>query len=273
MSDVLTPELASRFRSDGFTFPMRGISEDAARAWRERYEFYESLLGFKGRPGILRQKAHLAFPFMLDLIRNEAILDAIEALAGPNLLCVASVIWVKNPGDGKFVSWHQDVAYNGFDPGDGYLSWTALTESTAENGCVQFIPRSHTWPLGVHDETRAAENLLSRGQSLSGIDASTAVRAELKPGEFSLHHERTIHGSEPNRSAERRIGFTGLYIPTTVRSNIGRRSALLVRGKDEYQHWDPEPTPRFDLDPISLEFSAKTIALYTANRPQAAATN
>ena len=53
------------------------------------------------------------------------------------------------------------------------------------------------------------------------------------PGEFSLHHERTAHASEPNRSADRRIGFAFFYIPTHVRSTIGRRQATLVRGVDE----------------------------------------
>ena len=58
---------------------------------------------------------------------------------------------------------------------------------------------------------------------------------------------------EPNRGTDRRIGFAFFYIPTHVRSTIGRRSATLVRGVDEYGHWDADNEPRFDLDPLSMK--------------------
>ena len=75
---------------------------------------------------------------------------------------------------------------------------------------------------------------------------------ELAAGEFSLHHERTAHGSGPNRAQDRRIGFAFFYIPTHVRSLIGRRQATLVRGADTYGHWDTDNLPRHDLDPLSM---------------------
>ena len=95
------------------------------------------------------------------------------------------------------------------------------------------------------------DNMLARGQSLHIDDESNAVTIELQPGEFSLHHERTAHGSKQNRSAAPRIGFAFFYIPTHVRSTTGRRTATLVRGVDRYEHWDPDPLPRFDLDPVA----------------------
>ena len=75
---------------------------------------------------------------------------------------------------------------------------------------------------------------------------------EMAAGEFSLHHERMAHASGPNRGADRRIGFAFFYIPTHVRSTIGRRQATLVRGVDDCGHWDPDHAPRFDLDPLSM---------------------
>jgi ectoine hydroxylase-related dioxygenase (phytanoyl-CoA dioxygenase family) len=93
--------------------------------------------------------------------------------------------------------------------------------------------------------------MLARGQALRIDDESSAVTLELGAGEFSLHHERTAHGSKPNRTASPRIGFAFFYIPTHVRSTIGRRSATLVRGVDRYSHWDPDPLPRFDRDPVA----------------------
>ena len=58
------------------------------------------------------------------------------------------------------------------------------------------------------------------------------------------------------------MGISFIYIPTRVRSSIGRRSALLVRGEDRYGHWDPDPEPRFDLDPVCIEAMERSLAGY-----------
>ena len=64
---------------------------------------------------------------------------------------------------------------------------------------------------------------------------------------------RLIHGSEPNRAADRRIGFAIRYIPTTVRQTVGPKdSATLVRGVDEYRNFDHETAPASDLSAAAL---------------------
>jgi len=95
------------FAQNGFAFPMRGISADAAADWVERYAFYERMLGMKGRVGILRFKPHLAFTWMYDLVANPDVLDQIERIIGPDILCVGSIVWLKDAHDPAFVSWHQ----------------------------------------------------------------------------------------------------------------------------------------------------------------------
>jgi len=255
---------------NGFAFPLRGISADRAADWVERYAFYESFLGMKGRAGILRFKPHLAFTWMFDVIAEPAVLDAVERIVGPDILCVGSIVWIKEPNDGKFVSWHQDNVYTGFEPESAHLSWMAMTPSTPENGCVRFVPGSHTLPPLVHDETHDPNNLLSRGQTLRDVDTSTAVPAVLAPGEFSIHHECTVHGSEENRGGVRRIGFSGIYCSPDVRSTIGRRTANLLRGTDRYHHWDADPVPRWDLDPVCIAAAAASVAAYSGNTRQSA---
>ncbi len=81
------------------------------------------------------------------------------------------------------------------------------------------------------------------------MDATGAVDLELEAGQFSLHHERIVHGSLPNDTDRQRIGLALFYIPTSVRSTIGRRPASLVRGADTYGHWDSDPIPEVDRDP------------------------
>jgi non-haem Fe2+, alpha-ketoglutarate-dependent halogenase len=260
----------AEFSENGFAFPMRAITAERAADWVERYEFYERMLGMKGRVGILRFKPHLAFTWMYELIAHAAVLDQIERLVGPDILCVGSIVWLKDPRDPAFVSWHQDNVYTGYEPESAHLTWMAMTPSNRDNGCVRFIPGSHKWPPQVHEETFEKHNLLSRGQSLRDIDPASAVDVVLQPGEFSIHHECTVHGSEANASDGRRIGFSGIYCSPEMRSTIGRRTANLLRGTDRYHHWDPDPEPRWDLDPVCIAAAAANVETYVANKRQSA---
>jgi ectoine hydroxylase-related dioxygenase (phytanoyl-CoA dioxygenase family) len=102
-------------------------------------------------------------------------------------------------------------------------------------------------------DTFDKDNLLSRGQEIAvDVDKSKAVGLTLQPGEMSLHHIKLVHGSDANRSNDRRIGLAVRYIPTYVRQTKVRDSAVLVRGTDKYHHFDPEPRPKADLDEAAL---------------------
>ena len=76
---------------------------------------------------------------------------------------------------------------------------------------------------------------------------------------MSLHHVKLVHGSEPNRSNDRRIGLAIRYIATDVKQLKVRDSAMLVRGVDRYGHFDHEPRPRRDLDEAALAAHADAI--------------
>ncbi len=111
-----------------------------------------------------------------------------------------------------------------------------------------------------HVDTFHRDNLLSRGQEIAvEVDEAQAVDILLEPGEFSLHHIKLVHGSAPNRSHDRRVGYALRYIPTHVRQTKVRDSALLVRGVDRYHHFDPEPRPRHDLDDGALAAHADAV--------------
>jgi ectoine hydroxylase-related dioxygenase (phytanoyl-CoA dioxygenase family) len=115
---------------------------------------------------------------------------------------------------------------------------------------MEVIPGTHTADQIPHRDTFDKNNLLTRGQEVAvEVDASRAVTITLEPGEMSLHHVRLVHGSPPNTSNERRIGFAIRYIPTSVQQLNGDDSATLVRGIDRDRHFTPEPRPARDLDP------------------------
>lgn len=251
MGKLLSEAQVRQFREEGYVAPFRAVSRAEAGEYRRRVEAYEASAGHDANV-TLKIKGHLAFPWLVELGRNPALLDAVEDLIGPDILLFGASIFAKGARDPRFVSWHQDSAYFGLTPHHEVTAWVAFTESRPESGCLRVLPRSHLGPDMVHVETYAPDNMLGRGQTIEGLDAASAVDLVLEPGEFSLHHERTAHHSLANSSGDRRIGFAFFYIPTSVRSTIGRRTALLVRGEDRYGHWDPEVLPRHDLDPAAF---------------------
>jgi non-heme Fe2+,alpha-ketoglutarate-dependent halogenase len=249
MPKLLSAAQIAQFREQGYVHPIRVMSEADAAALRRRLEQFEAANGGPLR-GDLRHKTHLLFAWLGDLVRHERILDAVEDLYGPDLLCWSTNFFIKEAASPSFVSWHQDSTYWGLSTPDVVTAWVAFTPATVANGAMQFIPGSHRLDQIPHRDTFASDNLLTRGQEVMvDVDASTAVTIELAPGEMSLHHVRLVHGSPPNPSGDRRIGLAIRYIPTAVRPIAGADSATLVRGRDEHHHFEAEPRPTRDMEP------------------------
>ena len=253
MPKLLSKAEIERFREEGFLFPIRVMSAAEAQALRQRLERFERETGGPLK-GDLRHKSHLLFTWLAELARHPRILDAVEDLYGPDLLCWSSSFFIKEKESPAFVSWHQDSTYWGLDRPDIVSAWVAFTAADTENGAMRVIPGSHKRDQIAHRDTFAKHNLLTRGQEIAvEVDERQAVTIELAPGEISLHHVRLVHGSPPNLSDGRRIGFALRYLPTSVRQIAGKDSATLVRGADRFGHFELEPAPQADLDPAMLE--------------------
>ncbi len=253
MPNILTQTQSDQFWNDGYVFPFDCLTTEEAQACRDKLEAYEATLDGEITKHV-RVKCHLAFQWLWDIAHHPKILDAVEDLIGPDILLYLSTFWFKDAKDGKFVSWHQDSAYYGLDPHDEVTAWVALTPANRKNGCMRVIPGSHLGPDLVHDETYDPQNLLARGQTIRGLDEDGAEFMELEAGEFSLHHERTAHGSRANETDLPRVGIAFFYMPAHCTSTIGRRSALPMRGQDHHGHWDQDPLPQEDLDPTCMAF-------------------
>jgi chlorinating enzyme len=252
MAKSLTEEQIAQYREQGYLAPLRVMSEDQALALRTALETVEAGMGGPLR-GDLRHKTHLLFPFLADLVRHPKILDAIEDLLGPDILCWSSNFFIKEAADPAFVSWHQDSTYWGLSAPDVATAWVALTPSNVENGAMAMLPGSHKFDQMPHRDTFHRHNLLTRGQEIAvEVDERQAVVLNLRPGEMSLHHVRVVHGSAPNPTLDRRIGFAIRYIPTRLRQLEGEDSATLVRGEDRFHHFEHEPRPKIDMDPELL---------------------
>jgi hypothetical protein len=242
-----------RYRETGYHYPVRVMSTEQAATYMRKIEAHEAAHGpFSGS---LKHKAHLYLTWLDELVRLPAILDAVGDILGPDLLCYSSSFFTKEPHDPAYVSWHQDAHYWGLDSGDVVTAWVALLDSDTENGAMRVIPGTHLVDM-PHIDTFAKHNLLSRGQEVA-VDLSGRkwVELSLKAGEMSLHHVGIVHGSEPNRSDRRRIGFAIRYIAPHVRQTLmASDGAGLVRGVDRYGNFEHEPPPRADMAPEALAY-------------------
>src|ERR1019366_4734780 len=248
------------FAADGYLSPLDGL------AWGDVCELNRRVAALEmDRPGWLfaktTKKPHLLLTWLNALVRDARILDPVERILGPNLLCWGASFFAKRAHDPGMVTWHQDSTYWGLSKPDIVTAWVAFTPSHRGNGCMRVIPGSHTVDQLPHRDTYGPNNLLTRGQEVAvEVDESKAVDVVLAPGQFSLHHVRLVHGSEPNTSDEPRIGFAIRYLPTYVKQvSENSHSATLVRGVDEFRHFELEPAPQADFHPDAVAFHARVM--------------
>jgi hypothetical protein len=253
----LSEAQVATYAEDGVVHPVRVMAEHDAATLRAQVEALER--DHDGGAGghrlkqLFRVNGQLVIPLLAEIARTPAILDAVESLLGRDLLVWSVELFIKEPGDGTVVSWHQDLTYWGMGETDEEVTaWLALSDVSVEAGCMRFLPGSHKGHIVEHSDTFAAENLLSRGQEIAGVDESAAVPGPLRPGEMSLHHGRCFHASAPNRSSDRRIGCAIRYVTPEVRQGLARDYAMLVRGRDAVQGWINVAAPMTLFDPAAL---------------------
>lgn len=243
--------LAGAFEREGYVTGIPILDRPDADRVRGQFDALEAAEGReKCQIGLLDR--HLDQRFVWDMAVHPAVLDAVEAAIGPDIMLLATHFFCKYPAQGtaeKFVAWHQDVTYWGLEPPLAVTAWYAVDDADVENGCMRVIPGTHRG-IREHGTSARAGNLLSINQEVPVTAAEEARAADicLRAGEISLHHGMLIHGSNPNRSARRRCGLTIRYVPPHVRHvavNSLKRpwQAILVRGRDPYGHHGERKPP------------------------------
>jgi len=256
---TLTEAQVARYQRDGFCFPIPAFSSAETTDLRKQLETFETQQGH-ALQGTQRLKTSLLLTWVDRVIRSPQILDPVEEVIGPNILCWGVHFWIKEPKTIDYVSWHQDHQYWGLDSAEIVTAWVALSPATIESGCMRMQPGSHKVQL-PHQDLFDKTNMLSRGQTITeGIDEAKAVNIVLKPGELSLHNVHIAHASAPNHSDDRRIGISIRYMPPQTRQQLAEwDSAALVRGEDRYGHFVHEPSPSRDFDLACVAFHEKTV--------------
>ncbi len=253
MPKVLTQSQIQEYQETGFLSPIDVMSEHEALQYKERLEEAEA-----NHPEHIhaenRNNAHLSFVFLDELAHHPVVLDVVEDLLGVDFTLWASVLFIKEPSSSSYVSWHQDATYMGMNKNTFLTPWIALSPSNLETGCMSMIPGSHHNHIVDHEDTFAEDNILTRGQRVNNVDESQAVHLILKPGQMSVHHCEVVHGSQPNKSSQRRIGFAlQSYMQHDVRQTIGQNQWMHCRGEKRRDDDLVElRRPRYDLDPLSM---------------------
>ena len=219
MGKVFTEEQIKQYDIHGWVSPVDFLTSEQAEKCRNQLEAWELLRG-GSLPAHERSGGHILFPWIDELMRADKILDAVEDLIGPNILCWNSVFWIKEAQSPSYVGWHQDLQYWGLSNSDVVSIWVALSDASEDAGCMNVIPGSHK-ELMDHAETYAKNNLLSRGQELEiNISQTQTVPMALKAGQASFHNVRTAHGSGPNKTNDRRIGLSLHYMPPHTQQTL-----------------------------------------------------
>ena len=255
MPKKLSPAQVEGYARDGFLSPVAALTREEATASLRKLEAFEATVGgpltSEGTDARYRSRTHVLLSWVHSLVSHPAILDAVEDLIGPNILVYTSTWFIKEPESAAIAAWHQDATYFGLRPYVHVTAWLALTDATAENGCMEFLPESHRGGQRPHRAGVVAGSVNRAGQAIVGeVDDRPATHAPLRAGEFSLHHTLCLHRSQPNQSRGRRVGLAISYVPTAVQ-HLGvkhKTPAMLVRGVDTYGHFDLEPPPAADLD-------------------------
>ena len=140
-------------------------------------------------------------PGMHDILWNPAFTVPASQLLEGAVRFWHDQLFCKPAHHGGVVAWHQDYSYwTRTQPMAHLTCWIGLDDATVDNGCLQYVPKSHRWPL--LERTDLANNMEAVQAQLTPEQRRQfcPVPIELKKGEASFHHPLMVHGSQANRT-------------------------------------------------------------------------
>lgn len=261
----LTNQQLADYEQLGFVHSIPILSEEEVSHYRLEVEKTCQAIG--GRATRI-DSVHLFFRWAWELGTHPRLLDCLEQLLGPNILLKSTRLFYKYERSASYVGWHQDGVTERLEDGHAPAVWLGLTAATVENGCLRVVPRSHRFGLFQHDarphldifagnsttapaqtRSRAREDELSGKIAIVPPGLYLPFDLVMRPGEMSIHHPVTLHGSNSNLSAESRIGLSASY--STPELYNGRRAVVWARGDGPRDHHhfeviDKPPTATFE---------------------------
>jgi ectoine hydroxylase-related dioxygenase (phytanoyl-CoA dioxygenase family) len=234
----LSPAQLDQYHTLGYVKGFRVFSDAEVAGFQAEYENLVRLLP-TGKDMNHVNWWHKRNRFIYDLCMDPRLLDYAEDILGPSFFLWGSHFFVKEPGEESIVPWHQDAQYWPLSPQHAVTVYIAFTDCDRENACMRVIPGTHRAGKLRHHTSGDGRYVLKQEIDAGEFDPAQAVDMELKAGEISLHHDGIAHGSGPNRSGRRRVGFTMRFSGTDVKCDLSvwpNFQAFLARGVDEYGH-------------------------------------
>lgn len=239
---ILIPEQIKQYNEQGYLMPFNGLDQEESREIRAFFDGVLAAYIELGKSSYSINTAHMRFARIYQLVQHPRIVDAVADLLGPNVVCWGSHFFCKMPHDGKRVPWHQDSTYWPLSPTKTVTVWLAIDDADPENANMKFIPRSHLHGLIDYDETQDANTVLDLAVRNPHSYGDGEVDDQLKAGQFSMHSDLLLHGSEANESNRRRCGLTIRYAAADVTTWYDwHKKGFVVRGENVGGHWaNPE---------------------------------
>lgn len=242
----LQPEEIEFFIDNGFVGPFDLYQpEDAIRRWNKAKIEMVMSANKPHNSTVINYDRHLDCNTLSEHVCRPEIVNRVQSLIGPDVLCWKTNIFPKAPGEAG-TGWHQVETFVVGDtttaatpslkytePSIGVTSeitvWTAFSKCEAKHGCMTFLPGSHKrW---YYDETKKmTRDIESKRHNFFGYDYSelkidpdwdpdkeNIVRMEMKPGQFVIFVAKCVHGSLPNVSDQQRLGYASRYVAPTVK--------------------------------------------------------
>lgn len=241
IQSILSAEETKQFHDQGFLGPFTAINPEEMATVRESIE--NTVLTTDGpNKNVNTTMRHLDKKVVFDLCTHDEILGRVGSILGPNLILWAGTMWNKMPG-GKEIPWHQDLNYWPIEPIINITAWIAIDDVTVENSCLEIIPGSHKKSV---PHIQADGKWFDEEADPRFFDAKERIQLPLKPGQFVLFNEKTLHHSEPNRSNRRRLGIAPRFTIPIVRIDHDKlfegHAGILVSG-DDYMGFNRLTTP------------------------------
>jgi ectoine hydroxylase-related dioxygenase (phytanoyl-CoA dioxygenase family) len=231
-----------QYCEEGYSGPVQGLTLQEADLYFDR--FFQTLGQSKHEPGPTKENLsawHQRYKWSYELATHPSIVAAMKQILGEDIVLWAMHFWYKEPGNGKYIPWHQDINYWPMEPAINATAWVSLGWSIRENGCLRVIPGTHK-SIVEHVATGDEGSAFALGISADQIDESRAVDLEMSPGQMAFFNEATFHGSEANGSNIPRVAFSVRYTTPEVRfkmeewgGDTSRIRTYLVSGEDRFR--------------------------------------
>ena len=219
---ILTQDGLRQFQEDGFTV-VRGLFgyDEIDRLCAE----FAALQAAGPVPGHFAPRASSADPLAtyprvmhpheISEPARRVLLDArlrtaLEALLGEEVLAAQSMFYFKPPG-ARGQALHQDNFYLRVEPGTCVAAWVACDVIDRDNGGLEVVPGTHRMDLFCPEEADVEVSFAR--EYVAPPPGLAAVPVDMAPGDVLFFNGSLVHGSQPNRTADRfRRSFIGHYV-------------------------------------------------------------